>query len=164
MARHEADREDMMREATAYARRCEIHVPDLDEPLFAGFREFGAWSLYFGGDPVFQFDEECQLRRAYVDGLLYRTQGTTLAQLRRVRSATATELLRYDLTPPELSEFRAGVSQNLNAVASSIQAGEAKITRQIPTGNPYFLESLLAVIRRALEEGIPLAEEFPWKS
>lgn len=74
--------------------------------VVAGFNKQGGVSLYFGsGDPVLQFDSACRLRRAFVDGLLYRSQGKTLSQLTRQRTATETVLLRRDLNQTECSEF-----------------------------------------------------------
>src|SRR5262245_19900425 len=105
MSRHEADREDLMAEATALARRVKLSVPGEVERVVAGFRATGRLSIYFGGEPVYHFDAEGRLRRAFVNGLLYRTQGTTLARLRRERSAEVTELRRRDLSPTELRQF-----------------------------------------------------------
>ena len=85
MARHETDRENLMLEATALIRRAEWSIPSHSDPIVAGFKRSGGWSLYFGSDPVYQFDADGRLRRAFVDGQIWRTQGTTLAGLRRER-------------------------------------------------------------------------------
>ncbi|MEZ6044739.1 MAG: hypothetical protein R3C11_03990 [Planctomycetaceae bacterium] len=45
----------------------------------------GAAFLYLGPDPVYHFDAAGRLKRAYVEGLLYRTQESTLARLERLR-------------------------------------------------------------------------------
>ena len=87
MARQEVDREDLIAEAVALRRRIELALPGCDNPVVAGYRSTGALSLYFGADPVYQFDERGRLRRAFVGGHLYRTQGTTLAELTRVELA-----------------------------------------------------------------------------
>ena len=105
MAQNESDREDLMAEATALRRRVELQVPSETEHTIAGFRDDGRFSLYFGPDPVYHFDGEGGLRRAYLDGKLYRTQGTTLARLTRNRTEQATLLRRNDLSELELQEF-----------------------------------------------------------
>ncbi|KAA0139838.1 hypothetical protein FYZ48_07865 [Gimesia chilikensis] len=104
MALHEQDREDLMREAIALYPRAEFQVPQEAEPVFWGQKRSGQFSFYFGGDPVYQFDQQGHLRRAYLNGHLYRTQGNTLARLTKVRTADASTLKRYDLTQAELEE------------------------------------------------------------
>ena len=80
MARIESDREDLIREATALQQRVEWAVPGEPEPVVTGFKRDGSLSVYFGQDPVYQFNPTGQLRRAYVEDFLFRTQGDTLAR------------------------------------------------------------------------------------
>ena len=81
MARNEADREDMMSEAVSLIRRIEYLTPARGAPILAGFNAFGWLFVYVGNDVMYRFDEQGRLRRAFVDGLLYRTEGSTLAML-----------------------------------------------------------------------------------
>jgi hypothetical protein len=74
MSRNESDREDLMAEATALRRRVQLQVPGEALSIIAGFRDEGRVSIYFGPDPVYHFDEQGRLRRAFVAGRLYRTQ------------------------------------------------------------------------------------------
>lgn len=111
MALHEQDREDLMREATALFPRAEFQVEYLKDPLFWGQKKNGHFSFYFGSDPVYQFDQNAFLRRAFLDGQLYRTQGSTLARLTRVRNASESVLQRYDLTETELKACLHTMSQ-----------------------------------------------------
>src|SRR5580765_5795621 len=105
MARREADREDLMAEASALRQRAELVLDGYAEPIVAGVRANGHLSVYFGDDPVYQFDAAGNLRRAFVGGDLYRTQGHTLARLNRTRTDLAVELGRRDLDPAELERF-----------------------------------------------------------
>ena len=114
MARHESDREDMIREATALRNRIEWQLPSESEPVFAGVRSEGSLSVYFGPDPVYQFSPAGGLRRAYSGGFLYRTQGTTLARLRRARSTEQTILLRADLDEDVLAQFLCKMDERLD--------------------------------------------------
>ncbi len=104
MARHEANREDLFSEAAGLVRKVEGSINDL-AVILAGFRTDGVLTVYFGADPMFQFDELGRLRRAYLDGYLYRAQGNTLARLTRSRSNSETTLQRSDLTAAELVDF-----------------------------------------------------------
>ncbi|MEZ6122354.1 MAG: hypothetical protein R3C49_04145 [Planctomycetaceae bacterium] len=112
MARHEADKEDLMVEATALVERAEYQCRSDDSEacswsvVTVGFRRDQSLSVYFDQNPFYQFDPEGRLRRAHVDGLLYRSQTTTLACLQRARTETATTLLRRDLDESELRQFR----------------------------------------------------------
>lgn len=134
MARHEADREDLMREATALRERIELRVAGEPEPVVAGWRADGRFSLYFGADPAFHFDTEGCLRRAFQDGDLYRSQGRTLARLRRSRTATETTLLRHDLDSRELEQFFANLRERLTALRATIEAEGIEVCREVPAG------------------------------
>ncbi|WP_417388872.1 hypothetical protein [Gimesia sp.] len=103
MALHEQDREDLMREATALYPRAVFQLKHLEEPLFWGEKKNGHFSFYFGSDPVYQFDQNAFLRRAFINGQLYRTQGNTLARLTKSHNSEESVLLRYDLTESELT-------------------------------------------------------------
>lgn len=106
MARQERDREDLMAEATALTRRAEW-IPPGEEPVVTGFRNNGAFSIYFGPDPCFHFTPKGELRRAFANGYLFRSEGTTLSRLLRQREElpAKVELLRSDLGSEELNDF-----------------------------------------------------------
>src|SRR5262245_41173967 len=109
MARDESEREDLLAEATALVERVEI-VPRRTlareygavletGSIVAGFRANGAMSLFLGEDPVYQFNAAGQLRRAFVNGRLYKAVGGRLVQLERIRQPQLVELRRHDMTP-----------------------------------------------------------------
>ena len=156
MARHEADREDLMREATALVRRVEFRVPGVEEPVVAGWRATGWLSVYFGSDPVYHFDAEGRLRRAFVAGELYRSQGMTLARLRRGRTTDATLLERSDLSAGELAAFVGDAARRLTRLRDSLGRGEAVVTRQVPDEGSL-TEALRGAVERILESGVGLA-------
>jgi hypothetical protein len=139
MARNESDREDLIREATALRNRVEWQIPDEAEPVFAGIRSDGSLSVYFGPDPVYQFSVAGGLRRAYADGFLYRTQGSTLARLCRDRSVKSTVLLRSDLSFDELSQFLSTMDSRLTRLRQSIIDGSAIELRSVsPDESPDY--------------------------
>ncbi len=133
MARQESDREDLMREATAFYRRVEFRCARERVPVFGGYRRTGAFSLYYGADPVYQFDPEGKLRRAYAEGQLFRTQGTTLARLTRCRTERETRLIRENLSAEELIQFYGKMKRRLQRTIESIESGTVEVVRQIPT-------------------------------
>jgi hypothetical protein len=148
MARHEADREDLMAEATALRERAELALPDEVEHLVAGFREEGRFSLYFGSDPVFHFDTVGALRRAFVGGDLYRSQAPTLARLTRTRTGSAVNLARHDLDAQELERFLAEMRGRLDRLLTALNSGAALVIQQIPAESEL-LPRLIAAVDRA---------------
>ncbi|MCA9269139.1 MAG: hypothetical protein KDA41_11745, partial [Planctomycetales bacterium] len=83
MAKQQHDREDLLREATALVVRAELQLNSDAHPVVAGFRQGGEASFYFGFDPVFQFNSERQLRRAFYDGRLIKAEQGALIALAR---------------------------------------------------------------------------------
>ena len=65
MAKDAHDREDLLRDATGYVHRVEFTIPDRDELVFCGFRQCGAFSLYWTQADVLQFNSAGELRRAF---------------------------------------------------------------------------------------------------
>jgi len=162
MARHETDREDLMQEATGLARRVEWQVPFMADPVVAGFKKNGACSVYFGAEPVLQFDSSGCLRRAFFEGFLFRTQGTTLARLQRNRTTSESQLVRHDLTDRELATFRVQACLWLRKLLQAIDHGQAVRLRQVPDTDEFILD-LCDTLRTALAEGLPLAAALPGK-
>lgn len=156
MARHEAEREDLMREATALRRRGEWDVPGFSAPVTAGFRDGGGCSVYFGQDPCYHFDAGGALRRAFVGEKLYRTQGHTLAELVRVRTERATVLQRRDLEEHGLSSFLAHMREHLSRLSAALQSGETVLLRQEPENSDIGAE-LATWLARVLAGPLVLA-------
>jgi len=159
MARQESDRDDLYEELKSALVRWELRIPDLSLPVIAGIRDAGRWSIYFGPDPVFHFDADGRLLRAYAQGNLFRTQGQTLARLRRLRTEHTSELLRHDLTAGELVLFLAQVQAALEPVQQSLAAGNYEILRSLPqTASPA--DVLLPCLQAALPAEQPLAPAY----
>ena len=132
MSRQEAEREDLMAEATALRERIEYSVPGMAEPVVAGFRTSGQWSVYFGSDPTYHFAGGGALRRAFLGGDLYRSQGKSLARLVRTRTADEVQLVRHDLTAAELAQFMARMKADLASLKTAIETESAQVARQVP--------------------------------
>jgi len=164
MAREESDREDLMREATALVRRAELDFPERDdqETVIVGFRRDGRLAVYFGPDPVYQFDEFHRLRRAYAGGFLYRTQGETLARLTRKRTETETQLIRRDLDADELAGFRQTAKSRLSPLEKAIAGKTVRVVSQVPAEGDL-LGDLGQALRTILDQNLPLAPAFPGK-
>lgn len=132
MARTEADRDDLFAELAACPVRWEFQLTDRSQPVVAGVWPDDRFSVYLRPAESYQFDPDGGLRRAFVDDRLYRSQGTTLAQLVRERSADETVLQRGDLTPEELAEFVTRMRAGLSQLCESLSAGRFQLLRHLP--------------------------------
>jgi hypothetical protein len=130
-----ANSEDPMRELVALAERVELRSPGRAGTIVAGFRRDRRLSVYFGDDPYYQFDLDGRLRRAFVDGRLFRTQGNGLAALTRATTADATLLLRRDLNPRELEAFLRGMLEQVGSLREALAGGSLEVVRQVPEGS-----------------------------
>ncbi|MDA8745017.1 hypothetical protein N9N28_10330 [Rubripirellula amarantea] len=81
MAKHTSERENLLRDATAMPLRGQAIIAGSE--VFVGFRVGGEMSLYWDQDPVFQFNSQFQLRRAYVDGRRYAAQNGQICLIKR---------------------------------------------------------------------------------
>jgi hypothetical protein len=136
MARDEHDREDLLREATAYVDRAEFSIPGFASPVFIGFRRNGAASIYFDPDCVYHFNSAGKLRRAYRDGLLFKAEEGQLISMARRRDANETSLMArrqsVDETRAFLEEMKASIAR-LKAVFAARQAAASGQVTSSPT-------------------------------
>lgn len=79
MAKHKADREDLIREGTGMPVRGRMLIGQNE--IVLGFRQRDVFSLYWNQDPVFQFDEQQQLRRVFYDATRYKSRERRLIRL-----------------------------------------------------------------------------------
>ena len=161
MAQNESDREDLMSEAVSLIKRIECRQDSRPDPLVLGLNALGWLFVYPAAELMYRFDERGRLRRAFVEGMLYRSAGTVLSMLQRQRTheqtgaitVTKTTLLRRDLTPPELNSFRLRMSQELTAVRAAVDPH--RVLRQYPADEA----GVLAEIQLRLL-GVVETEEF----
>ena len=136
MARHQQDREDLLREATALLPRVELSVDGYQENVIIGFRKNGSGSIYFGPDPVYHFNAQHQLRRAFIGGLLFKAEQGMLASLKRQRIAGQVQMLRHDLDQDETLQFTETAQQHLLRLAAALTENRFQLVGQMPTDTP----------------------------
>ena len=130
--RHESDREDLLREATALVERAELLVQVEGEPIVVGFRRDGSLSVFFGPDPVYHFNSTGELRRAYVGGLLYKAESGVLVVLRRERSEREVALVRRELGTQEAKGLLITARNRLAQLGEVLSRGEFQLVGQVP--------------------------------
>jgi len=142
MAREESSRENLLREATALVERIELvphttgssaEASKLDgQHIVAGFRRDGALSIFFGEDPVYQFNAVGDLRRAYCGGRLLKAVSGRLFSLTRVRTEAETQLVRHELSHAEESTFLSRMSGHLRGLAAILNGNAFEVIGQVP--------------------------------
>ncbi|WP_437185748.1 hypothetical protein SH668x_002864 [Planctomicrobium sp. SH668] len=159
MARNELPREDLFAEISSYQSRWEFQLPMQSRCLVAGIRDDGRIALFLNDDPVFYFNGDNQLLRAFAGGALYRTQGNTLARMIRNRTETVTELLRRDLDAPELNSFMQSVSAEIQSVQDQLNSGASELLRSsLPEQSSS--SKLIDRLKRITETPIVLAPAY----
>lgn len=156
----EHGREDVMTEAVSLIERIECRYSENAEPAVLGFNQQRWLFVYFGSDPMYRFDELGRLRRAFVDGMLYRTAESTLAIMERHSSRNQSEpgqkegsyLLRRDLSLDELKEFHARMLRELQQLNFGLET--RNILRQIPAGESMLLEAFRPALKLIMEKGL----------
>ena len=153
----EHGQEDVMKEAVSLIKRIECRYASRIEPVVLGFNQQGWLFVYFSSDPMYRFDKQGQLRRAFVDGILFRTTGKTLAMMERHSSRNQTEprqqsdsyLLRRDLAPDELEAFRRRLRSELEDLCVGLDQGE--IVRQYPVEAVGLASEFKFAVKQALD-------------
>jgi hypothetical protein len=158
MARDETDREDLLREATALVERIELVLTVAEpgaEAIVAGFRRDGALSVFFGADPVYQFNAAGELRRAYCDGLLYKAERGRLISLERVRTPNEVQLLRRDLSDEQQQKCLTQIGERLRTLSAELDRGTLRVIGQVPA-----IADVLGRVRKWLTEhdGLTIAK------
>jgi hypothetical protein len=138
MAREESEREDLLREATALVERIALAPRSASGSatahVVAGFRRDGGLSIFFGDDPVYQFNAAGEVRRAYCDGKLVKAVGGRLANLSRVRTGGEVQLVRHDLSDAEESAFIQQMTLRICELTANLNDGQFEIVGQVPAG------------------------------
>ena len=120
MAKDSHDREDLMREATGYVRRVEFTIAEREEPVFCGFRECGAFSLYWKQADVLQFNVDGELRRAFWKNQMLACYKHKLHWLQK--SEGRIRLGRTPLSDEESQEFLSVASSWMDEVRHIVKS------------------------------------------
>jgi hypothetical protein len=134
MARHEQEREDLLREATALVERCELKIHSFTANVVIGFRRDGALSWYVDPDRAYHFNAAGELRRAYECGSLIKAERGQLVALRRQRSEKESLLLRHDFSVAEQAVFMKTLEELLLQLTETLQGNAYSLVGEVPEG------------------------------
>ena len=146
MARHSQDREDLLRDATALVNRAQLQVKLMDRShdIFFGFRAQGAASIYFDQDPVYHFNDAGELRRAFVDDLLIKSERGQLVTWRRQTGTQEVAMIRAEMTAEAQREFCQRVTTQLQALLRAIVVPDYVLVGQVTATEGGQVVDLLA--------------------
>jgi hypothetical protein len=140
MARQSHHREDLLRDATALVPRILLQLTIQREPceVFAGFRQPESLALYFDDDPVYQFNSQGELRRAFVAGSIIKADGGGLVAWERSETLDQTAMLSRRLSLAETQEFSKSLLARLADLKTAITCNEFTIVGQVPPDGDAF--------------------------
>ena len=125
MAKDAHDREDLLRDASAYTQRIELQLPELSHEVFCGFRDGQAFSLYWGQDAVFQFNHDSELRRGFWGDRMvacYKRELHWLVRKSDDPSSERVRLSRIAFTDDEHHDFLRELDQCCRVLESTLQS------------------------------------------
>lgn len=171
MAVNPQKREDLLRDARQFPQRVLFHVNWPVAPaantavateqteVFIGVRSSGGWSIYFGEDPVLQFNERNELRRLYFREVRYAAAAGNLELLKREerggrvvfeRQRLETECERDVLNACQ--DLMAKMVSYLESYLSATDAGEIAMVGQFPESSVHWLDDVRVRVAKAARE------------
>ena len=129
MAIEEHDREDLLRDGRNMPLRGQCWIDGIK--VVVGFRDRGQLSLYCGADPVFQFNEHCQLRRAFCDGNRFAAEKGAIVQLNRT---TRGGKVTFESSPVDL-ETQSSLATSLKSWIDAIRVATSESRWETADGN-----------------------------
>ncbi len=157
LAKQEIDREDILREATALVNRVQLEISgrDKSDPIVFGFRECGSLAIYFGAEPVYQFNANHALRRAYHQGCLLKAVDCLLVSMRRERQDGKLQLFSTSWDVDKTRGFIAQVCHDMSQLVAAIVAGEAQVNGFVVAEQQTTAEILIMQFCNWCDEHLP---------
>ena len=124
--------EELLREATALVERVSFHARHWQGPVVIGFRSNGAASIYFGEDPVYQFNRDDELRRSHWRGQRIKAQQRQLKLVQRDSGSSRMHLLTTDLDAPQTKQFVDELANHLEQLRGVVHHRNLRVIGQIP--------------------------------
>jgi hypothetical protein len=140
MARQSHHREDFLRDATALLPRILLRATIQGQPceVFAGFRQPESLAIYFDDDPVYQFNSQGELRRAFVAGSIIKADGGELVAWQRSETLDQTAMLSRRLSLAETQELSKSLLARFADLKTAIACNDFTIVGQVPPDGDAF--------------------------
>lgn len=115
----------LLRTGAQYGRRCGLRRAE--GLAFAGLKR-GAFSLYFGDDPIFHYDRQGRWQRIFADGVHYRKSlDNAVDAIDRVRVDASMELRRRSVPFAEAADLDATARNVALELLDAVYRGEAEV-------------------------------------
>jgi hypothetical protein len=124
MAKQEQDREDLLRDGKQMLLRGECPVDGV--VVVVGFRSQGQASFYFGPDPVFQFNENGELRRVFFKGKRFAAIQGKLCELTRQQQSDRVRFVPQEILADVESEMMGFLDRGLAQVQVAIESPDTE--------------------------------------
>jgi hypothetical protein len=136
----------LLQSGASYVARSGLE-PLEGDTIFAGFKA-GAFSLYFGDEPIYHFDLDGRWQRAFIGGIHYRKGFDTRVQaIERIREGVNLVLRRRTLSEEEARDIDAGIRAAAMDLASATSAGLRWLDPP-PSARPLSPEELREFLER----------------
>ena len=133
MTRRVEGGEDLLTEATALVERIKLRLSGSPDAIVAGFRRDCSLSMFFGTEPVYQFNSAGELRRAFDHGKPYKAQDRSLLCIDRQHKPGKVELVSRPLAEGQLCEFSRKMLAHLSELETALREGSFEIEGQVPS-------------------------------
>jgi hypothetical protein len=154
-------REDLLRDAVALVARAAIQMESPgraggDETIVVGFRREGAFSIFFGEEPVFHFTSGGELRRAFVDGRIIKVESGRLCEALKGDSGGRVQLVARPFSEDESAHLLRAIADRINELEGALASGRFTLVGQVPAGEDVPGRSL--AFMRSLPAALPIAK------
>jgi len=130
LAREESAKEDLLRQATGLSPRAAWRIGESE--IVIGFRTAAAISIFFGEDPVFQFNDAGQLRRGFLNGILLKADRGFLVKMSRHRTDHSVELRSHQCSLEEQEAIVQLASGRISQIATQLREGSQILIGEEP--------------------------------
>ena len=142
------DREDLLTEAVALIRRVEFLSPTFKAVSVAGFRENGSFSLYIGAGTVYQFNDQAEFRRGFLNGEILKAEDGKIIALKKLTNGPGFQSIIWpDYT---MAAFLQQVRTHLFSLKADWSVGNLDVLRQVPSDQGVMEEVVEWVTRLPL--------------
>lgn len=124
MAKQEYDREDLLRDGKQMPVRAECQIDGV--AVVIGFRRQGQVSLYFGPDPVFQFNVARELRRVFYNGRRFAAIQGKLCELTRHVEGGKVQFVSGEIDANDELAILRVLYENLGKLQMAIESAASK--------------------------------------
>lgn len=144
---HETEAACLLETGALYGTRLMLR-PSQGDPIFAGFKP-GAFSLYFGDEPIYHFDREGRWQRAFVAGTHYlKGLDATVQAIDRVREGENLVLRRRTLAYAESSDLDAQVRSAALDTLDALGSDDVERVEPPSRARPLSADSLRDILER----------------